>query len=43
VQRILRLRPDIVKLDRSIIADSDPARRALIGGMGDFGAPLDVG
>jgi PAS domain S-box-containing protein len=44
MQHILRLRPDIVKLDRSIIADSDqdPARRALIGAMSNFGASLGV-
>ena len=44
MQHILRLRPDIVKLDRSIIADSDsdPARRALIGAMCNFGASLGV-
>ncbi|MDI6102232.1 EAL domain-containing protein [Actinoplanes sp. NEAU-A12] len=44
MQHILRLRPDIVKLDRSIIADSDqdPARRALIGAMCNFGTSLGV-
>ncbi|MEU4625655.1 EAL domain-containing protein [Actinoplanes sp. NPDC023801] len=44
MQHILRLRPDIVKLDRSIIADSDqdPARRALIGAMSNFGASLGM-
>lgn len=44
MQHILRLRPDIVKLDRSIIADSnlDPARRALIAAMCNFGASLGV-
>jgi PAS domain S-box-containing protein len=44
MQHILRLRPDIIKLDRSIVADSDvdPARFALIGAMASFAASLDM-
>ncbi|MEU8657761.1 sensor domain-containing phosphodiesterase [Actinoplanes philippinensis] len=44
MQHILRLRPDIIKLDRSIVADSDvdPARFALIGAMANFAASLDM-
>jgi EAL domain-containing protein (putative c-di-GMP-specific phosphodiesterase class I)/PAS domain-containing protein len=44
MQHILRLRPDIIKLDRSIVADSDldPARFALIGAMASFGASLGM-
>ncbi len=44
MQHILRLRPDIIKLDRSIVADSDhdPARFALIGAMANFAASLGM-
>lgn len=44
MQHILRLRPDIVKLDRSIVADNhlDPARFALIGAMTNFGSSLGM-
>ncbi|WP_328474855.1 EAL domain-containing protein [Actinoplanes sp. NBC_00393] len=44
MQHILRLRPDIIKLDRSIVADSnvDPARFALIGAMASFGTSLGM-
>jgi PAS domain S-box-containing protein len=44
MQHILRLRPDIIKLDRCIVADSnlDPARFALIGAMANFGASLGM-
>jgi len=44
MQHILRLRPDIIKLDRSIVADCnlDPARFALIGAMASFGASLGM-
>ena len=44
MQHILRLRPDIIKLDRSIVADNhlDPARSALIGAMANFGASLGM-
>jgi EAL domain-containing protein (putative c-di-GMP-specific phosphodiesterase class I) len=39
IQLILELRPDIVKLDASIIqnVDLDPARRALVSSLVDFG------
>jgi PAS domain S-box-containing protein len=44
MQHILRLRPDIIKLDRSIVADSnlDSARFALIGAMASFGSSLGM-
>jgi PAS domain S-box-containing protein len=44
MQHILRLRPDIIKLDRSIIADNDidPARFALIGAMANFAVSLGM-
>lgn len=44
MQHILRLRPDIIKLDRSIIADNDvdPARFALIGAMANFAISLGM-
>ena len=44
MQHILRLRPDIIKLDRSIVADNhlDPARFALIGAMASFAASLGM-
>ncbi|GIJ70463.1 hypothetical protein Voc01_053800 [Virgisporangium ochraceum] len=44
MQHILRLRPDIIKLDRSIVADAhrDPARRALLGAMSSFAGSLGV-
>ncbi len=44
MQHILRLRPDIIKLDRSIVADSDldPARFALIGAMASFATSLGI-
>jgi PAS domain S-box-containing protein len=44
MQHILRLRPDIIKLDRSIVADSDldPARFALIGAMASFATSLGM-
>jgi EAL domain-containing protein (putative c-di-GMP-specific phosphodiesterase class I) len=44
MQHILRLRPDIIKLDRSIVADSDldPARFALIGAMANFASSLGM-
>ncbi|BEL06789.1 hypothetical protein Q0Z83_049800 [Actinoplanes sichuanensis] len=42
MQHILALRPDIIKLDRSIVghADEDPARRALTAAMAAFAASL---
>ncbi|MEU4624890.1 EAL domain-containing protein [Actinoplanes sp. NPDC023801] len=42
MQHILRLRPDVIKLDRSIVdrADRDPARRALMAAMAAFAASL---
>lgn len=44
MQHILRLRPDIIKLDRSIVADNDldPARYALIGAMASFASSLGM-
>ncbi|MEV6302965.1 EAL domain-containing protein [Actinoplanes sp. NPDC051861] len=44
MQHILRLRPDIIKLDRAIVdrADQDPARRALMAAMAAFAASLDT-
>lgn len=44
MQHVLRLRPDIIKLDRSIVADAhrDPARRALLGAMSSFADSLGV-
>jgi PAS domain S-box-containing protein len=42
MQHILQLRPDIIKLDRSIVgnADEDPARRALTAAMAAFATSL---
>ncbi|MEU4163947.1 EAL domain-containing protein [Actinoplanes sp. NPDC026670] len=42
MQHILALRPDIIKLDRSIVghADEDPARRALTAAMAAFASSL---
>ena len=44
MQHILRLRPHIIKLDRSIVANAhrEPARRALLGAMGTFASSLGV-
>jgi PAS domain S-box-containing protein len=44
LQHILRLRPDIIKLDRGIVAgaDSDPARAALVVAMSSFAASLGM-
>lgn len=41
---ILALRPDIIKLDRSVVAtvDQDPAQQALIRFIGDFSDNLDA-
>jgi PAS domain S-box-containing protein len=42
MQHILRLRPDVIKLDRSIVdrADQDTARRALMAAMAAFATSL---
>lgn len=42
LQHILNLRPDIIKLDRALVAgiDTDPARRALAGSLMTFGAEI---
>lgn len=44
MQHILRLSPDIIKLDRGIVdhADTDPARRALLTAMATFAASLGM-
>ena len=44
LQHILRLRPDIIKLDRSITheVDHDPARRALTSALVIFAAEIDA-
>jgi PAS domain S-box-containing protein len=44
MQHVLRLRPDIIKLDRGIVADidRDVARRALVTAMAGFAASLDM-
>jgi PAS domain S-box-containing protein len=44
MQHILRLRPDIIKLDRGIVADldHDVARRALVTAMAGFAASLNM-
>jgi EAL domain-containing protein (putative c-di-GMP-specific phosphodiesterase class I) len=44
LQHILRLRPEIVKLDRCLIAgvDEDPAKRALIGSLVGFTRDIDA-
>lgn len=41
---VLRLRPDVIKLDRGIVADidHDVARRALVTAMAGFAASLDM-
>jgi PAS domain S-box-containing protein len=41
---VLRLRPHILKIDRSIVADAhrDPARRALLGAVGTFARSVGV-
>lgn len=44
LQALLRLRPDIVKVDREIVADMDrdPAKRAVVRMLGDFAGGLDA-
>jgi EAL domain-containing protein (putative c-di-GMP-specific phosphodiesterase class I) len=44
MQHVLRLRPDIIKLDRAIVAgiDGDLARRALVTAMVSFASSLDM-
>jgi len=44
LQHILKLRPDIIKLDRGIVAgaDLDPARAALVVAMSSFAASLGI-
>ena len=42
LRHILRLAPDLIKLDRALVAgiEHDPARRALVTALGDFGRQI---
>lgn len=44
ISQILELRPQIIKVDRGVIAaiENDPARQALLRFLGDFGDQLDA-